>query len=196
MPAQLRGDQLFVDRLGDLRSWLKDNHARTAGVWLVTWKKHAGVRHIPWSDVVDELLCFGWVDSTPRKLDADRSQLRIAPRNPKSAWSGINKSKVERLLRSGRMTEAGQRLVDAAKANGAWDFLNDVETLTIPDDLAAALGRHAGATQNFEGFPPSVRRGVLEWIKQAKRADTRARRIAETAEKAARGERANAFRRR
>ena len=183
--AQDRFQRIEIDCITALRQWLVDNHRSSPSIWLVTWKKQHPDKHVPYTDVVDEALCFGWIDSVPRKLDADRSMLRLSPRNPKSAWSKVNKQKVERLTATGRMAPAGFAAVAAAKANGAWDFLNDVDALIKPPDLVTALALEAEAGANFDRFAPSAQRGILEWIKQAKTAQTRAKRVAETAAMAA-----------
>lgn len=175
----------------DLRAWLAANHRQTDSIWLVTWKKAAGERHLPYNDIVEECLCFGWVDSLPRKLDDQRTMLLLSPRKPGSAWSAANKARVRKLIASGLMTPAGLARVEAAKADGSWSFLDDVETLAIPDDLSRALKAHPPAAKLFAAFPPSTRRGVLEWIKQAKTPETRAKRVTETARLAADNIRAN-----
>ena len=178
----------------ELRTWLTAHHGRATGVWLVTHKKDQGALYVPYEHVVDECLCFGWVDSLGRAKDAARRMLWIAPRKPGSNWSGTNKARVARLEAAGLMTEAGRRLIEIAKEDGGWTRLDPVEALEVPDDLAAAFGEHPGAAAAWETFPKSVKRGILEWIVTAKRPTTRARRVAETAEKAARGERANQWR--
>lgn len=173
------------------RDWLATNHARNEAVWVVTWKKAPGAPHVPYGDIVDEALCFGWIDSLPRKLDAERSMLLVAPRRPGSKWSRINKDKVVRLLGEGRMAPPGIAKVERAKADGSWDALNDVDALVVPDDLADALAANGESQRRFANFPPSSRRGILEWIAAAKRPETRAARIAETVAKAAVNRKAN-----
>ena len=144
-------------------------------------------------EAVDEALCFGWVDSVPNKRDADSYFQYFSKRNPKSNWSRVNKEKIARLTKAGKLAPAGAAMVAEAKERGTWDALNDVEDLLVPDDLAEALQQLPDARTNWDNFPPSARRGILEWIFNAKRADTRARRIAKTAEKAAKNERANSW---
>ena len=183
--------QLFIESPNVFRTWLKLNHQQSESVWLVKWKKNAGKPYLSYDEIVDELMCFGWVDSLPRKLDAEKTMLRISPRNPKSKWSGVNKRRVERLLAAGRMEPAGMNLVERAKANGAWNFLDDVEQLILPPDLAQAFTENPKAAAYFERFPPSSKRGILEWIKTAKQPTTRAKRIAETVAKAERNRKAN-----
>lgn len=181
-----RFERVTVASRAELRAWLAANHDRDEAIWLVTFKKGGGRPHVPWSDVVDEALCFGWIDSLPRKLDAERTMLLLSPRRPGSRWSRINRDKVERLTAAGLMTPAG-----AAKADGSWQALDTVDALLVPDDLAAALAGHPPAAARFAAFSPSSRRGILEWIAAARRPDTRARRITETAELAARNIKAN-----
>ena len=186
------GDQrVHPETLEEWRAWLDDHHESSTGVWLVSWRSHTGKGRLSYDDAVTEALAVGWVDSKAVTLDEDRSMLRFTPRRPTSAWSRPNKERVARLLAEGRMGPAGQTSVDTAKANGAWSRLDDVDNLVVPDDLAAELDRHDGARETWDGFPRGVRRGILEWIMQAKRPETRAARIAETAEKAGRGERAH-----
>jgi uncharacterized protein YdeI (YjbR/CyaY-like superfamily) len=182
-----------VTSSADWRKWLSKNHTQKQGIWLVRYKK-PDPRHVSWSDAVDEALCFGWIDSVPRKLDEERSMLLVTPRNPKSAWSGINKEKVEKLMAAGRMAPAGLRMVEEAKASGTWDTLVAVEKLEMPADLTKAFAASKTAKQNFEAFPPSAKRGILEWISQAKKPETRAARIAETVSKAKDNIRANQWR--
>jgi uncharacterized protein YdeI (YjbR/CyaY-like superfamily) len=174
-----------------LRDWLLKHHQQKDSIWLVTWKK-GDDRHVPYTEIVDEALCFGWIDSLPRKLDETRTMLRLSPRKPKSAWSKVNKDKVAALETKGLMHVSGRAMVDHAKANGLWDKLNPVDALDVPDDLAKAFTKSARA--NFDAFPPSVRRGILEWILQAKKPETRAQRIKDTADKAKDNIRANQWR--
>ena len=180
-------DEVEVHSTADLRRWLKKNHKRDDGVWLVTYKKTAGRHYVAIGEVIDELLCFGWVDSMSRGKDDDRTMHWIAPRNPNSNWSAANKAKVADLESAGRMTDSGRALIAAAKANGCWTALDAVERLEIPIDLAAAFEANPGAADAWQGFTRSARRATLEWIVTAKRDDTRARRVAETAKKAADG---------
>jgi uncharacterized protein YdeI (YjbR/CyaY-like superfamily) len=176
------------------RAWLEANHGREGGVWLITRKKAAGGPEVTYDEAVEEALCFGWVDSKPGKLDDERTMLYFAPRKPGSAWSRPNKERVARLAAAGLMAPAGQAKVDAAIADGTWTMLDAVENLEIPPDLAAALACYPAARANFEAFPRSARRGILEWIVQAKTAATRAKRVEETARLAQENVRANQWR--
>jgi uncharacterized protein YdeI (YjbR/CyaY-like superfamily) len=184
---------LTIHSRADLRDWLAANHATASATWLALWKKpHPG--YLPYETVVEELLSWGWIDSTPRTLDAQRSRLMIAPRNPKSAWSAVNKAHVARARASGAMTPAGEAKIALAQANGMWDFLNDVDALIDPPDLTQALTA-TGTAEFWAVQPRTFRRGTLEWIKMAKTPETRARRIADVTESATKGLRPSPFRR-
>jgi uncharacterized protein YdeI (YjbR/CyaY-like superfamily) len=188
-------DEIEIRSRAELRAWLAANHQRPESIWLVTWKKHTPC-HVPYAEVVDEALCFGWIDSQPKLLDADRSMIRLSPRKPGSGWSKVNKDKIDRLIAQGLMAEPGLAKIAAAKQDGSWTRLDAAHADTLPDDLTAAFARFPGARQNFSGFPPSARRAILEWISLAKRPETRAVRIEETASLAAKGERANQWKKR
>jgi uncharacterized protein YdeI (YjbR/CyaY-like superfamily) len=161
----------------------------------VLWRQSSGRTGLTYEEAVLEALCFGWIDSTASKLDDQRTMLRFSPRKRGSGWARTNKLRIERLLAEGLMAEPGLALVEEAKRDGSWTLLDAVEDLIVPDDLAAAFAAHPGSREAWEGFPRSVRRGVLEWIVQARRPETRARRVAETATLAARGERPGQWRR-
>jgi uncharacterized protein YdeI (YjbR/CyaY-like superfamily) len=173
------------------RAWLAKHHARAEGVWLITYKKAAGKPRIEYDEAVEEALCFGWVDSKPGKVGEERSKLWFAPRKVRSGWSRPNKERIARLIAAGLMQSAGLAKIDAAKKDGSWQALDAVEDLVIDADLAAALAEYPQAAQHFEAFPRSAKRGILEWITLAKRLETRAARIAETARLAQDNLRAN-----
>lgn len=178
-------------RRAEWRAWLEHNHTRKEGVWLVTYKKSTGKPRVEYEESVEEALCFGWIDSKGNKLDDERTLLWFAPRKAGSNWSASNKERVERLVAAGLMTPAGLAKIEAAKADGSWNALDSVEALEIPPDLETALRSYSAAGQNFEAFPRSVKRTILEWIANAKRPETRAKRIGETARLAQDNIRAN-----
>jgi len=161
------------------RAWLAANHATATGVWVVTYRRTAGKPVVAYEDLVEEALCFGWIDSRPGKLDDERTMLRFTPRKRGSVWARTNKERVERLIAGGRMTEAGLRAIDAAKADGSWKALDDVDELRMPDDLAAALAGDPAAARGFDALSASAKKPLLFWVTSAKRPETRARRIAE-----------------
>ncbi len=193
-PAAADLPRLAPATLDEWRAWLSANHGSTGSVWLVVHKKASGKAAFSIDEAVEEALCWGWIDSLPRKLDDERSMLLFSPRKPKSLWSALNKRRVERLIAAGRMQPPGLARIEAAKANGAWSGLDAVEAMEIPPDLAAGFAAITGSRETFESFPRSAKRGILEWIQQARTPETRQKRIRETAEKAASGERANQWR--
>ena len=163
------------------RAWLEANHARPEGVWLVSWKRATGRPRVEYGEAVEEALCFGWIDAQANTLDDERSMQWFAPRKAGSGWSALNKGRIERLLAEGRMAPAGLAKLEAARADGSWTALDSVEALEVPDDLAAALAGYPDARRHFDAFPPSARKMILGWVGQAKKPETRARRIEETA---------------
>jgi uncharacterized protein YdeI (YjbR/CyaY-like superfamily) len=171
------------------RGWLEANHATESGVWLVSWRKGHGPR-VEYEDAVEEALCFGWIDSQGGNIDEARSKQYFAPRKPTSGWAATNKARIERLIADGRMAPAGLAAIERAKANGSWTLLDDVERGVVPVDLVAALADHPPAATYFEAFPKSTKRAMLEWIAQAKRPETRSKRVLSIAERAAVNERA------
>jgi uncharacterized protein YdeI (YjbR/CyaY-like superfamily) len=164
-------------------------------VWLVFWRKQSGRTGLTYDEAVEEALCFGWIDGKGGKLDDRRTMVRFSPRKRGSGWARTNKVRVERLLAEGLMAEPGLARIEEAKRDGSWTKLDAVEDLIVPGDLAAAFAGHPGSREQWDGFPRSVRRVILDWIVQAKRPETRARRVGETAREAARGERAGPARR-
>ena len=189
-----RYEQVAVESRAQWRAWLEERHQQSPGVWLVTYKKAAGERYMPYADQVEEALCFGWVDSVSRAVDDECSSLLMTPRKPKSGWSRPNKERIERLQAAGLMAPAGLAAVEAARSSGTWTALDAVERLEEPAELARALDADADARRHWDAFPRSAKRGILEWISNAKKPETRARRVAETARLAARDERANQWR--
>ncbi len=187
-------DQFHPKTRAEWREWLAANHASASGVWAISYKKAANKPIVSYDELVEEALCFGWVDSKGGKLDDLRSMLYFAPRKGGSGWSKPNKARIERMLAAGMMMPAGLAKLEVAKADGSWSLLDGVEALEVPDDLAAALAALPSARANWDAFPRSAKRGILEWILQARRAETRAARISETATLAARNERANQWR--
>lgn len=170
-----------------LSAWLAEHHAQNAPIWLVTVKKGKGEGYIPYGEIVEEALRFGWIDSLPRKLDETRAMLLLSPRKPGSAWSKANRERVARLIEAGAMMPAGMAKVEAAKADGSWDRLKASESGAVPSDLAAALRGERDATAGWDGFTDAVRRRALEQVLAAKRAETRAARIAKVVAGAAKG---------
>jgi uncharacterized protein YdeI (YjbR/CyaY-like superfamily) len=189
MPADYQ--QLLVESRAQWRSWLQDQHATAPGVWAVTWKKGRSGPHVPYADLVEEALCFGWIDSLGRKVDDERSQLLLTPRKPASKWSRLNKQRVARLTAAGLMAPAGLAMVELAQRTGTWTALDLVEDLVEPAELRAALDAVPAARRHWDGFPRSARRAILEWIGSARTDQTRDKRVRKAVEEAAVGRRAN-----
>lgn len=185
--------EIFCEYRHEWRQWLYDNHLTSKGVWLIFNKKSSGKPHLSYDEAVEEALCFGWIDSKPGTLDTERSRQYYSPRNPKSNWSKLNKNRIEKLIRAELMTEAGLKMVEIAQKTGTWTALDSVSNLEIPNDLMAALQALPPAEQYFNAFPPSVKKGILEWILNAKTSETRLKRITETANLAAENKRANQY---
>ena len=165
----------------ELRQWLLDNHQQEDSVWLVTYKKHIRNKYLSTSGVLDELLCFGWIDGIRRKLDADRTMQLIGPRRMQH-WAKSYKDRASRLIEEGKMEPAGYQSIERSKENGLWNFMDDVDALIKPTDLVTALEKLPPARENFDVFPPSVQRFTLRWIKLAKTDKTRVKRIEKTAQ--------------
>jgi uncharacterized protein YdeI (YjbR/CyaY-like superfamily) len=184
------GERLHAEDVEQWRAWLQTHADRGRGVWLVSWKRATGRPAMTYDEAVLEALAVGWVDATAGAVDAERSMLWFSPRQRGSGWSRPNKQRLERLEAEGRMQDRGRAVVAEAKRDGSWTLLDDVEDLVVPPDLAAAFAERAGSRAQWEAFPRSVKRAQLEQVVQAKRAETRARRIAAIADGAERGERA------
>lgn len=169
------------------REWLAANSQSETEAWLVIHHKNCGVPSIRIEEAMEQALCYGWIDGLHRKHDANSSRLRFSPRRPRSTWSAVNRERAERLIEQGLMTEAGQAMVDLAKETGTWDAVPD----GVHADLQVLLDGNVAAASNFEAFPPSSKRLILEWIAAAKKPETRARRIEQTVSLASENVRAN-----
>jgi len=175
------------------RTWLARNHDRSKGIWLVYYKKGSGKRSVTYEEALQEALCFGWIDSTVNRVDEERYKQKYTPRSERSVWSASNKARVERLIAEGLMATAGLAKVEAAKRNGSWHKLDDVERIgrgaEVPDDLAIALAEAPRAREAFDKRPPSEKKLWGYWVLSAKRPETRARRVAETVNRVLAGRR-------
>lgn len=173
------------------RQWLQENHENEQNIWLIIYRKQSGTPSVYYDEAVDEALCFGWIDSAIRKRDEVSYLQYFAKRNPKSNWSKVNKEKIARLTAEGLMMPAGEGMVALAKQSGTWTALDEVENLVVPTEMAELLDANPTAKSNFEAFPRSAKRGILEWINTAKQPETKSKRILETVRQAALNERAN-----
>ncbi len=164
------------DRQG-WRRWLEKNHTSSPGIWLIYYKKGTDEPCVTYEEAVEEALSFGWIDSKVNALDEKRYMQVFTPRKSGSTWSKSNKERVERLMKSGKMTSAGLEKVEASKEDGSWNVLDDIEDLKIPEDLKTALEANETALKHFKTFSDSPKKQILWWIASAKRTDTRMRRI-------------------
>lgn len=172
------------------RAWLESQPERAEGIWVVFRKPTSSLEGPVYDELVEEALCFGWIDSTAAKFDDDRGKQFYSPRKARSFWAATNKARVARLTAEGRMTPAGSAVIEQAKANGIWELSDTVERLDVPADLAAALDALPGASANFAAFPPTARKQMLWWVVQAQRPATREARVTAVAEAAAENRRA------
>jgi uncharacterized protein YdeI (YjbR/CyaY-like superfamily) len=172
------------------RAWLVANCESARGVWVVSWRKPSGRAPVAYADLVEEAICFGWIDSTVNILDDERGLQLMTPRKQKSGWTRLNRQRVAALEAQGRMTDPGRRAVAAAQANGWWTIYDDVEDLVVPPDLAAALEASEPARRAWDRFPPSSRKQMLWWVATAGKPQTRTSRIAKIVSEAIDGRRA------
>lgn len=193
MPLPSPETSFYARNRNAWRSWLQKHHCSKEYIWLIIYRKGSATSSVYYDDAVEEALCFGWIDSKPNKRDDESFYLFFGKRKPKSSWSQLNKTRIERLITEGKMTDAGMKMIDLAKQTGTWTALDKISNLEIPKDLALLLKKNKQAGANFSGFPPSAKKGILEWIQNAKRPETRLKRINETVELAANNIRANQY---
>jgi len=174
-----------------LRAWLEKNHASRKNIWLIRYNKKSGKPSVTYEEIVEEALCFGWIDSKSNKRDDESAYLFLSQRKHKSVWSKLNKQRVKKLSSLGLIKPAGQFLIDLAKKSGYWNALDEIENLVIPDDLDEALAKNKSSLKYFNAFPPGSRKRILFWISSARQEATRKKRIAETVALAAKNIRAN-----
>lgn len=168
------------------RTWLAENGRSAKEIWLIIHHADSPTPSPRYHEAIEHALCFGWIDGLHKKRDEHSSQLRFTPRTPHSSWSAVNRERARRMIEQGLMTEPGQATIDLAKAKGTWEVDS-----TMPAELRDLLDRNTGASANFDRFPPSSKRLILEWIATAKKPETRQKRITQTVELAERNVRAN-----
>ncbi|HEY8772650.1 MAG TPA: YdeI/OmpD-associated family protein [Candidatus Limnocylindria bacterium] len=192
MEAEYRGRPLlFPDSIGAWRAWLERHHLDTDGVWLARWTKASGHTPLDYGAIVEEALRFGWIDGLTNTLEDGRQAHLLTPRRAGSAWAPSNKERIERLVADGRMTEAGLKVIEAAKADGSWSMQDAAEALIEPPELRAALDANHFARRHWDAFPKSPRRALIWWVMSGKRPETRERRVRTIVAEAAEGRRAN-----
>jgi uncharacterized protein YdeI (YjbR/CyaY-like superfamily) len=163
----------------DWEQWLEDNHATAAGIWVEIAKQDSGLESVRYPEVLDIALCFGWIDGRREAVDGTHFLQRFTPRRPRSRWSRVNRDKVERLIEQGRMRPAGLNERERARADGRWDAAYASQRLiTVPEDLQRELDLRPAAKAFFEGLDSQNRYAILYRLQDAKRPETRARRLA------------------
>ncbi|MEV7092604.1 YdeI/OmpD-associated family protein [Amycolatopsis sp. NPDC051045] len=181
---------LEVTSAGGWRAWLAASGRTETSVWLVIRRKGSPEPGVGIHEAMEQALCFGWIDSKALRRDAGSTYLCFTPRKAASTWSRVNRERVARLTSAGLMAPSGRAMVELARRTGTWDVLSEAQDGVVPPDLGHAFEADVVARRHFEGFPPSSRRLILEWIAKAKRPETRQRRIATTVELARENRRA------
>ena len=172
-------EHLYFKNAQEWREWLHDNHHSSTGVYLIFYKVSSEAESMRWEEAVQVAICYGWIDSTVKRLDDERRRQMFTPRKDKSVWSKLNKTYIEKLIAEDLMHESGLRKIEIAKQNGSWESLDHVENHIMPDDLKLAFEQNKTALDNYNKFSPSYRKSYLYWLNQAKREATRSARIAE-----------------
>ncbi|EAQ41240.1 YdeI family protein [Polaribacter sp. MED152] len=186
MIATDKFEKIEIESSEDLRNWLTQNYLNTNSFWLITFKK-SELKYVSRWDVLDELLCFGWIDGIRRKLD-DKRTMQLISRRKVEHWAKSYKERVEKLIDEDKMHESGLKSIADSKLNGMWNFMDDVDNLIIPKDLKMALMQKTEAFDFFNTINDSSKRFVLRWLKIAKTEKTRQKRINQLVELSAKGE--------
>ncbi len=182
-------NQLYVQTPSAWRAWLSRHHDSETEIWLIFYKKETGRPSLAYEPAVEEALCYGWIDSIIKKIDAERYARKFTPRKDDSVWSELNKKRVAKLLQGKRMTPFGLAKIDAAKKGGKWDEVHKpADSFELPPEFEAALTQNSPARKNFEQLSPTYRKHYIGWIATAKRPETKARRIMEAISLLERGE--------
>lgn len=189
MGALDEGERVAAADAAVWRTWLAEHHATATGAWLLRPRPGNDDQHVGYEDAIRHALCFGWIDGPVRSFDERIGGLWFAPRRASSGWAATNKARIALLEEAGLLEAAGIRAIETAKANGAWTVLDGPEAGIEPDDLAAALDAAPAGRSGWDAFPPSAKKVGLTQIAMAKRAETRAARIAKIVADAAEGKR-------
>ena len=170
---------LYFKNHTEWRNWLHENHGTHTAVELVFYRVNSEFESMRWEEAVKVAICYGWIDSTVRKLDDERRKQTFTPRKDKSVWSKVNKNYIENLIANNLMHETGLKKIETAKQNGSWESLDAVENLEVPEDLQIEFYKNKLALENYTNFSKSYKKSFLYWLNQAKRAETRQNRISE-----------------
>ncbi|MBK6263835.1 YdeI/OmpD-associated family protein [Marivirga sp. S37H4] len=174
--------ELYFKNANEWREWLALNYNNEPGVYLILYTVAHEMESMRWEEAVKVALCYGWIDSTAKSLGNGKRRQYFTSRNPKSVWSALNKKYIEMLIDEGLMHQSGLEAIALAKQNGSWFALDEVEKGIVPEDLQQAFQRNPKAYENYQSFAPSYRKSYLYWLNQAKRAETRHKRIVQIIE--------------
>ena len=169
---------LYLTNREEWRAWLTKNHQSETEVWLIYYKKHSGRPRIPYDHAVEEALCFGWIDSIVKRIDDERFAQKFTPRRDCTKWSAVNIRRLRKVIREGRMTQAGLAKIDLATL-GKHAHAKQTNDIGIPRFVKQALMANAKAWGNFRKLTPSRRTYYIDWIMDAKKEETRERRLRE-----------------
>ncbi len=172
-------DELYFKNDTEFRDWLHENHGASKGVYLIFYTVDHEMPSMRWEEAVRVALCYGWIDSTVKSLGDGKRRQYFCPRKPKSVWSKVNKDHLIELESEGLIHESGFRAIEIAKDNGSWSALDDVEKGVVPNDLQKSFNKNKKAWNNFQSFTKGQRKSYLYWLNQAKREETRQKRIKE-----------------
>ncbi len=171
--------ELYFKNDTEWRTWLAKNYDTSEGVYLILYKVETQKPSMRWEEAVQVALCYGWIDSTVKSLGDGKRRQYFCPRKKKSVWSALNKRYIQELVANKLMHKSGLDKINAAKEDGSWTALDDVENLVIPNDLQQAFDKNKKAFTNYQNFAKSYRKSYLYWLNQAKREETRIKRIQE-----------------
>jgi uncharacterized protein YdeI (YjbR/CyaY-like superfamily) len=174
---------LYLTNRDDWRAWLSQHHASEREIWLISYRKHTGKPSLPYDDAVEEALCFGWIDSIRKKIDDEKYAQLYTPRKSTTNWSALNKNRLRKLFKAGKMTPAGTAKIDAAVLEEIKKpAVPELEPQSVPEYLEQALQKHPTAWENFNNLAPTYRRQFIGWISEAKKEETRQKRLQKSIE--------------
>ncbi len=171
--------ELYFKTDGEWRDWLHENHDTSKGIYIILYKVETKKPSMRWEEAVKVALCYGWIDSTVKGLGGGKRRQRFTPRKQKSVWSSLNKRYIKELTANNLMHESGLKIIEIGKKNGSWTALDDVEKGIIPEALQLEFDKNPIAFKNYNNFAHSYKKGYLYWLNQAKREETKQKRIAE-----------------
>jgi len=185
MAVNFDHETLYVTERSDWRNWLEINHKKTKEIWLIYYKKHTGKKRISYDAAVEEAICFGWIDTTVKRIDDEIYVQKFLPRKKNSKWSDLNKKRAENMIKEGKMTTLGFEKIEDAKKNGNWEnsYGSKIKQ-DIPEDVLKALSKNKTALNNFLNFANGYRNSYIYWINDAKRKETRIKRIEKLVDRA------------